>query len=194
MRTCHINITYIITSKTFTSLSASGTTVFVSFLNIYNVSRYFMTPVEKDSLYNNHFYAPHLTDVLRHTLQHILHFTHTSPTYAQTSFQNSLLKNDLPTNVLFYMHIVFLSHISLIPSSFNLSLACLILHFQTVSFTAHTIIQTHALAHFFTLGSKKISASTLTHFFCYIGILSRMAFHPKSLITTSIKLILKNFF
>ena len=41
---------------------------------------------------NQYFSAYFITIIQHHTLQHLLHFIHTSPTYAKTSFQNSLPK------------------------------------------------------------------------------------------------------
>ena len=86
----------IVTTGNFASLSDSVGTFFLYFLNTNNVSGYIMTPVITSAFYDHHLSYHTLTAVLCHTLQHILHFTHPSPTYTQTSFINSLLKNDVP--------------------------------------------------------------------------------------------------
>ena len=96
--------------------------ILCAFSEYLHFSGYIITPVVTYALYDHRFYSRSPIAILHHTLQHILHFTHTSHTYAQNSFQNCLPKNDLPTYVLFYMNITFLSHISWIPNSINLSI------------------------------------------------------------------------
>ena len=88
-----------ITTVNFPYFSDSSVTFFLSFLNINNVYEYIMAPVMMEVFYDHHFYACPLNTILRHKLQHLLHFIHSSPTYAQTFFINSLLQNDVPTSV-----------------------------------------------------------------------------------------------
>ena len=52
--------------------------------------------VVKWALYEHHFSARPTNTFQRHTLQHLLQFTHTSPTYTQTYSQNSLLTMTYP--------------------------------------------------------------------------------------------------
>ena len=115
-------------------------------------------------LYYHHFPSRPPTTILRHTLQRLLHFTHPSITYAQNYFRNSLPKNGVSTSVQSYIHITYLSHISLIPNSFTLShlTQCV----KTMPFTAHNSIHAYPLVGiltFFSKGVKQISSSTLTH-------------------------------
>ena len=116
-----------------------------------NVSGYIMTPVITDAIYDHHFSARPRTKVIRHTLQQLTPFIHPPPTYAQTSFQTSLLPNDVPTSVQSYVHIAYLSQISCITNYFNLSLSRLTPCVETVLFTAHASIHTYILAHIFTI-------------------------------------------
>ena len=136
------------------------------FLKTDTVSGYLMTPVVTEALFYYHFSAHTTPTVLRNPLQHLLHFTQTSPMHAQTSFQSSLPKNDVPTYVWSYMHVTFLPLIYWIPNYFTLSLSRLTLCVKTVPLMSHTIIHTNALARFLTFsfqkGLKQISASTLT--------------------------------
>ena len=92
-------ITYIITSVNVTYFYASSVTVFLYFLKTNNDSGYITTPVMTEEFYNNNFYACPPTNILRHIIQHVLHFTYTSPTYSQTSFIKILLNNDVPTSI-----------------------------------------------------------------------------------------------
>ena len=101
----------IVATRNFPSLYASDVTFFLSFLKTNNVYGYIMTPSDMESLCDNHFSTRPLPTVLRHTLQHILHFIHTSPTYAQTSFWKILLSYDVPTSVQSYIHITPFSRI-----------------------------------------------------------------------------------
>ena len=106
-------------------------------------------------LYDQKIFTHHTISIQRHTLQDLPHFTHTSPIYTQTSFQNNHPKNDVPTSVQSYVHIAYLSCISLIPNSFTLSCACLTPRVQTVSFMAHASICTNIPARFFVFSFQK---------------------------------------
>ena len=99
----------ILTYGNFLSFSDSNAMVFLYFLKTNNIYGYLVTPVVTDALYDHQFSAHTPTIVLCHTIQHLLHFTHTSPLYAKTSFQNSLPKSDVPKYVQSYIHIKYLS-------------------------------------------------------------------------------------
>ena len=58
---------------------------------------------------DQHFYASTLTTAQSHTLPHLLHFTHTSPTYAHNSFCYSLPTNYVPHSVWQYEQLASLS-------------------------------------------------------------------------------------
>ena len=60
------------------------------------------------STFSYPYYAPTMTTIKRHKLQHFLHFNHTSPTYAHTSFWNILLINNVPPYFLSYKYFVSL--------------------------------------------------------------------------------------
>ena len=128
-------------------------------------------PVIMETLYYHHLYALPPTTVLRHTLQHILNFNHTPPTYVNFSFQNSIMTNDVPTSVWYYTHIKSLSHISWTPNYFNLLISHLTLRANIVFLTAHAIVHTNTFTCLFTFylkkGLKQISASTLTYVLRY---------------------------
>ena len=76
VRSHHIKITYIVTSRNITSFSDSNAMAFMNFLKTYTVSVYLKTPVGTEALYDHYFYSGPMTTVLRLTLQHILQFTH----------------------------------------------------------------------------------------------------------------------
>ena len=99
-------IYYIIRTRNIPYFSASDMTLFLSFMNTNNISGYIMTPVITEAFYNHHFSACPITTVLRHTLQHLLYFTHPPPTYAKKSFRNSLPQNDIHPSVRSNVHIM----------------------------------------------------------------------------------------
>ena len=131
--------------------SASSITLFLSFLKTDNVSEYIIPPVMTEALYDNNFSVRPPSSVLRHTLQHILHSTQPSPSYAQNSFRNSLPPNDIRTPVQSNIHITYLYRISWIPDYFTLSLTHLTLRVQKV----HASIHSCALAYIFTFLLQK---------------------------------------
>ena len=96
--TPHIKLTSTVTSKNITSFSTYEAMVSTYFLKTNTVSGYLVTSVAKEVLRYHHLSACPMNVIQRHTLQHILLFAHTLPTYAQTSFRNSLSKNDAPTS------------------------------------------------------------------------------------------------
>ena len=90
--THHIKITSIITYEHVTSFSAFDATVFMSFMETSTVSGYFMTPHFQGGTILSTFFTLPTTTIQCHKLQYLLHLTHTSPMYAQTSSWNSLPK------------------------------------------------------------------------------------------------------
>ena len=85
-----IKSTSIITFVNIPSFFASDTTGFMNFLKTYHVSGYLMNTVVTEALYDHYFSARNPTTVILHKLQHLLHFTHTSPICAETILQNCL--------------------------------------------------------------------------------------------------------
>ena len=138
-------IAYIVTSRNVPYFFYSSATVFLYFLKDHNVSGYLVVLVVAEALYDNYFSSRTQNTALCHTLQHLLQFTHTSTTYAQTSFRNSLLTNDIPTYVWSYIHIPYVSCIYSIPNYFTLSISLLNLLVQTLSFMAHSSIRTNII-------------------------------------------------
>ena len=153
LRIHHIKIISAITSINVPSFSASDVTVFMSFLKTKNISICLMTPDVKEALYNHHFPGRPTTTVQSHKLLYIILFTHTSPTYKQTSFQNFLLTYGVPKYVQSCKHIAFLPHNSWIPNSYTLSIRRLTPCVQTISFTYHTSIRT---THLFLFSSQTV--------------------------------------
>ena len=125
----------IVTSGNAPSFSAYAVTLFLSFLKTNNISGYIMTPLMTEAFCDNNLSSHPLTTVPCHTLQHLLHFTHPSHTYANNSFKKSLPKNDLPTSVQSSVHIASLSRIYWIPNPFTLSICISIslTHTHTIS-------------------------------------------------------------
>ena len=92
-------IAYIVTYRNDPSLSASVAMVFLSFLNTNNISEYPINPVVTEVLYYHNFSTRPPTTIIHHTLQHIIHFTHTSFTaYSSihTNFSCALIYIFLP--------------------------------------------------------------------------------------------------
>ena len=114
--------------------------------------------------------VPAPTNVQRHALQYLLHFTHTSPTYVQTSFRNSLPTNCVPTSVQSLKNLASFSRNSPIPNSFILYLKRLTLHVKTVTFMANFTICTNAPAYIYVFLPKSLkqkSTSMLTYVLWY---------------------------
>ena len=103
-----------------------------------------------------------------HTLQHLQHFTHTTPTYAQTFFQNCFPTNDISTYIQLSMHIIpFVPHFLNYKFLQSISLT-LKPRVKIFFFMAHASILTNALACFFMLGFNQKSTSALTHVLWYM--------------------------
>ena len=130
--------------------------VLIYFLKTNTVSGYLMTPVVKEALYDYYFYACPPNPIKLHTLQYIIHFTHTSPTYAWTSLQKSLPKNYAPTSVWSYINIESFSCIPLITNSITHYLSRLNQRVQKVSLMEHASIRTNVLASLFPFPSKRV--------------------------------------
>ena len=124
-----------------------------------------------EALYDNNFSDRTPTTILRHTLQHLLHFTQPSPMYAQTSFRNSLTKNDVPPSVqskrksyvlvLYFLHSEFLNYLSLMS---NPTCPNNILHITSW----YMYMRTYTYIYIFVAkGLTQISKSALTHISLY---------------------------
>ena len=81
-----------------------------------------MTSIVMEVFYDHNLSALPPTSVLHNTLQHLLWFTHPSPTYAQTYFINSLPENYVPIYVWSNVHITSFSLMFCIPYSFTIYL------------------------------------------------------------------------
>ena len=161
----------IVTTINIPYFSASSITLFLSFLKTDNVSGYIIPPVMNEALYDNNFSVRPPSSVLRHTLQHILHSTQPSPSYAQTSFRNSLTQNDVPPSVqskrksyvlvLYFLHYEFLNYLSLMS---NPTFPNNILHITSW----YTYMRNYKYIYIFVpKGLTQISKSTLTHISLY---------------------------
>ena len=150
-----------------------------------------MTPGITKAFYNHHFSAYPPTTVLRHTLQHLLHFTHPSPTYAQDSFRNSLPQNEIPTSIRSNVQICLCTAFPAfrIPSlslslTFNHACANNTLH-STRQYTYFRNLT--YLYVFFSKGLTKISKSALTHVSRYKTLILNGLYNIKNCLIVTFK-------
>ena len=158
---------YILTNYTFFYRHDQKHSFFLCFYHkflpvIYEDQEHFWIhhdPVIMEAFYGHHLSTSLLTTVLRHTLHHLIHFTHLLYTYAQTSFINSLLKNDVPPSVWSNIHITSYSCVSCIPNHFPLSHTLLTMHEQTIYLPAHSSIPSCALQCIFPFLPNRVNAN-----------------------------------
>ena len=143
--------------RKFPSFSDSDVTFILYFINTNNIPEYILNPVMAKPLYDHHVSARTTITAIYQKLQNILQPPHPTPKYAQTSFRNSIPQNDVPTSVLSYININYLSHIFWIPHYFThfLTWSPLTPHVKTIYFTAHASIITWVLACIFTFLFQK---------------------------------------